>query len=111
MERAGFSPHRSAPVHYPYYNDDSSRVLDKDLECGDLSPLWLLGRLAGQAEPRSAARRNAAPLLLRRRQIACQKRRQVGALQSLAVAALPRLVNPCASVVNCFGVSLHRYPV
>jgi hypothetical protein len=26
-----------------------------DLECGDLSPLWSLDRLVGQAEPRSAA--------------------------------------------------------
>jgi len=25
------------------------------LECGDLSPLWLLGRLVGKAEPRAAA--------------------------------------------------------
>jgi hypothetical protein len=42
-----------------YINAETSRISDKDLECGDLSPLWPLGRLVGKAEPRSAARKNS----------------------------------------------------
>ena len=56
----------------------------RDLECGDLSPLWLLADLSasqGAFNARSLAR---SPLsaVIRRRQVACQKRRQVSALQS-----------------------------
>jgi len=50
-----------------------STISDKVLECGDLSPLSMFGRLAGQTEPRSAARSNATLLLVRRRQVACPK--------------------------------------
>jgi len=52
------------PKHfvYSYYNHGSPRISDKDLECGDLSPLWPIGRLVGEAEPRSAAWKNSTPL-------------------------------------------------
>jgi hypothetical protein len=46
----------SLPFHSNY--NDRSQIPDKDLECGDLSPLWRPGRLVGQAEPRAAAREN-----------------------------------------------------
>lgn len=62
------------------------------LECGDLSPLFSLGRLVGQAALRGAARasssarhslRNRPNHQIRRRQVACRKRRRVAALQRL----------------------------
>ena len=44
-------------------NHETSRGRGNDLKCGNLSPLSPLGRLVGQAEPRSAARdmRHAPP--------------------------------------------------
>src|SRR5688572_8275852 len=68
----------------------STRVWHADdaLECGDLSPLSPLGRLVGQAEPRSAAREAVGTSTReRRRQVACRKRRDFAALHTLAVAA------------------------
>ncbi len=53
------------------------------LECGDLSPLWLLADLSaseGASSVRLCASRSFS--VLRRRQVACRKRRRVAALQS-----------------------------
>jgi hypothetical protein len=35
-------------VSHPYYNVEGSRILDKDLECGDLSPLSRLADLSAR---------------------------------------------------------------
>jgi hypothetical protein len=82
---------------HSYYNRDSSGIFNKDLECGDLSPLWLPGRLVGQAEPRSAARSTPTRWPVRWRQVACRKRRELAALQSAVVAA-PAALGPFVSI-------------
>jgi hypothetical protein len=52
-----------ASIRKSYYNHEPSRADGKDLECGDLSPLWSPGRLVGQAEPRPAVRETNGMLL------------------------------------------------
>jgi hypothetical protein len=46
---------------HSYYNDEESRGCNKNLECGDLSPLLPLWRLVAKAGPRSAARQCWTP--------------------------------------------------
>src|SRR5438093_4797205 len=70
----------------------------KNLECGDLSPLLPLWRLVANAGPRPAARESWTPSCIRRRQVACQKRGQVRALQSRC--GLPRWLHLRPSEVS-----------
>jgi len=76
----------------PYYNQDVSGADDKDLECGDLSPLL---RFADESAKQSRVqRRGKTPTSVRRRQVACRKRRELAALHIPAVAAQSMLGDP-----------------
>ena len=87
----------NVPVDPRIRSDERSR----DLECGDSSPLWPLGRLVGQAEPRLGVgdRRNLTRFLVRRRQAAYGKRRARAAVHIAVVATFAAL----GSSVFIFG--------
>jgi len=74
-------------TRYAYYNDETSRTTEKDLERGNSSPLWRLS--PKQRCVQRPGEESRSPLSIRRRQVACRKRGQVRALQNLRLRRKP----------------------